>query len=465
MKITSAIRVLAVAGFVTACGAGAALAADEPKNEAGILLGFGFPDKEFVGESKDYRPNLLLGLRLAHLMENERLAWFLDGTVVPYNGATSLGDVRNLNARTGLEYLFSPEKTDRWFLSGAVGWMGFYPDFGDDFSRGMVSLGVGRRYQQTENRSFRWELRADQSVYGSSGLNDEDVLNAQFLMGLSWGAASIPKDDDGDGVPNKKDQCPGTPAGCIVDEVGCPRDADGDGVCDGLDRCPNTPKDCSVDGNGCPVDTDGDGVCDKMDTCPDTAKSCKVDAKGCPSDADGDGVCDGVDQCANTVKGCKVDAKGCPVDGDKDGVCDGLDQCLGTPAGDKVDAKGCSLPKEEAIVIKPQEVLVLEGALFEFNSAELAAAPKATLDKVARGLKANPDVKIEVGGHTDSKGGNAYNQKLSEKRAQAVADYLTAQGVPSSQLTVKGFGETRPTATNDTEEGRARNRRVELKRP
>ena len=458
----SYVKVLAVLLCLATSGIGAALAADEPKNEFGVLFGFGFPDKEFVGEGKDYRANLLFGLRYAHLMNNERLAWFLDGTAVPYNGVTSFGDVRGLTGRLGLEYWFSPEKDNRWFLAGSAGYMDFSPDNGESFGRGLVSLGVGRRYQQTDTRSFRWEVRADQTVYGSDGINGDDVLNAQFLVGLSWGPARTPKDDDGDGVRNKLDQCPNTPNGCVVDTVGCPSDSDGDGVCDGIDRCPSTPAGCSVDANGCPLDADGDGVCDSMDTCPDTPKGCKVDAKGCPSDADGDGICDGIDQCPNTPKGCKVDAKGCPVDSDGDGVCDGIDQCPGTPKGTAVDAKGC--PKEEAIVFKPQEVLVLEGAQFAFDSADLDIKTKDTLDKVARGLKSNAEVRIEVGGHTDSKGSDKYNQKLSEKRAQSVADYLIGKGVPTAQLAVKGYGESRPTATNDTEEGRARNRRVELKR-
>jgi OOP family OmpA-OmpF porin len=273
-------RLLVLGLIVSTLGLGTANAAYEPKNEFGVLFGVGFPDKEFVGADDDYKPNPLIGLRYAHLFDNERLVWFADGTWGAYKGSTPLGNVAATTGRLGLEYWFSPEKDGRWFLSGGAGWMGFAPATGDDFGRGLVSLGFGHRSQVSEKLAHRWELRADQTVTGSSGLGGKDVLNAQFLLGLTFGRPRTPKDDDGDGVRNKLDQCPGTMSGCVVDAVGCPRDTDQDGVCDGLDRCPGTPAGCPVDAGGCPLDADGDGVCDGMDKCPGTAKGCKVDAAG-----------------------------------------------------------------------------------------------------------------------------------------------------------------------------------------
>jgi OmpA-OmpF porin, OOP family len=199
-------------------------------------------------------------------------------------------------------------------------------------------------------------------------------------------------------------------------------------------------------------DADGDGVLDSKDQCPGTPAGAKVDANGCELDSDGDGVVDSKDQCPGTPAGAKVDAKGCELDSDGDGVVDSADKCPGTPAGATVDAKGCALG------------IVLKNVHFQNNSGELSAESKATLDLVADSLKARGDIKsIEVIGHTDSSGDAAYNQSLSEKRAKAVAAYLVSQGVDGGILSSKGMGESSPIADNRTAEGRAQNRRVELK--
>ena len=106
-------------------------------------------------------------------------------------------------------------------------------------------------------------------------------------------------DSDMDGVSDKKDKCPNTPAGVAVDVNGCPIDTDGDGVADYVDDCPTVPGLTSL--KGCP-DSDADGVADKDDKCPDTPKGVKVDAKGCPVDTDGDGVADYLDKCPRHTK-------------------------------------------------------------------------------------------------------------------------------------------------------------------
>jgi len=264
-----------------------------------------------------------------------------------------------------------------------------------------------------------------------------------------------PKDSDKDGVPDKTDQCPDTPIGCIVDDKGCPMDADNDGICDGLDKCPNTPKGCKVDATGCPMDADGDGVCDGVDKCPGTAKGVKVDATGCELDADADGVPDSKDKCPNTPKGCKVDATGCPVDSDGDGVCDGLDQCADTPKGAEVDASGC--PK-----VKPIEQKITLHILYKVGSAEIDEANKAILDDLATRLMTYKDVKLEIGGYTDATGTATANKKLSQKRAAKVMEYLISKGVEKDRLTATGYGATNFIADNKTEEGRKENRRVEI---
>jgi outer membrane protein OmpA-like peptidoglycan-associated protein len=267
---------------------------------------------------------------------------------------------------------------------------------------------------------------------------------------------SLPKDADGDGVTDNLDKCPNTPAGTPVDATGCAKDSDGDGVFDLADKCPNTPAGTAVDANGCPKDSDGDGVLDAVDKCPNTPAGTPVDATGCPKDSDGDGVTDLLDKCPNTPAGTKVDATGCGFDSDGDGVVDGTDKCPNTPAGTKVDAVGCPA------LFGGGATLVLEGVYFETGKAILKPESQASLDRVAESLKGNPEVTVEIGGHTDNTGSKVTNQKLSAARANAVKDFLISKGVDASRMTAKGYGPDKPVADNKTVAGRAANRRVEL---
>jgi OOP family OmpA-OmpF porin len=229
-------------------------------------------------------------------------------------------------------------------------------------------------------------------------------------------------------------------------------DTDGDGVDDDLDKCPGTPGGTPVDSSGCPLDDDGDGVPNAADKCPGTPAGAKVDANGCESDSDGDGVADSRDQCPNTPAGAKVDDKGCELDGDGDGVVDSEDKCPDTPKGDRVDAVGCTFKEE----------LVLQGVIFETNSAELRPESIPVLQNAIATLKRYPELRIEVAGHTDSRGSDAYNLQLSARRAESVLKYLVDGGVTNT-LSSRGYGERQPVASNNTEEGRQQNRRVVLR--
>jgi len=229
----------------------------------------------------------------------------------------------------------------------------------------------------------------------------------------------------------------------------CPRiDSDGDGVFDDLDKCPGTPKGVKVDSKGCPLDTDGDGVYDYLDKCPGTPKGVKVDDRGCPLDTDGDGVYDYLDKCPGTPQGVKVDSQGCPLDTDGDGVYDYMDKCPETPKGAKVDGRGC---------------WVLKGVFFDTAKWSIKSQSYPVLDEAVEVLKRNPSLKVEVQGHTDSRGSAKYNQRLSDKRAKSVMEYFVKKGISRDQLMANGYGYTMPAATNTTEEGRAMNRRVELR--
>jgi len=174
-------------------------------------------------------------------------------------------------------------------------------------------------------------------------------------------------------------------------------------------------------------------------------------------DRDGDGIYDDVDKCPDQPEDFDgyEDKDGCPdPDNDGDGVLDGKDRCPDTPKGTKVDEHGCPEQARPAIILK--------GVNFASDSAELSPRAKTILDDVAKTLGDYDDILIEVRGHTDSQNTDDYNMKLSLARAQSVKDYLISKGIAASRITVKGFGESMPIATNDTDEGRALNRRVEI---
>lgn len=141
-------------------------------------------------------------------------------------------------------------------------------------------------------------------------------------------------------------------------------------------------------------------------------------------------------------------------DGDNDGVADSRDLCPDTATGIEVDFTGCA-------VAQP---IALQGVNFKLDSDELTADSSTILDRVALTLVDHPEVKVEVGGHTDSQGEAAYNLDLSARRANTVREYLIGKGVPVDNLSSSGYGQTRPVASNETAEGRASNRRVELTR-
>lgn len=279
------------------------------------------------------------------------------------------------------------------------------------------------------------DLTGQDYVEGIKRGSANDVY-ATFTLGLGY-TFGRDVDLDGDGVLDKYDQCPNTPAGVKVDEFGCPVDSDKDGVADYLDKCPNTPKGVQVDKDGCPVDSDGDGVPDYLDKCPGTPAMAKVDKDGCPVDSDGDGVADYLDKCPDTPAGVQVDKNGCPVDSDGDGVADYLDKCPDTPAGVKVDNDGCP------VKVEPYKVTIY----FGFDRYDLRSEEKAKLDEAVKYMKDNPDVMFSIEGHACPIGPAAYNMKLSERRANTVYKYLVSQGIDMNRFMTKWFGETQPVTT------------------
>lgn len=196
-----------------------------------------------------------------------------------------------------------------------------------------------------------------------------------------------------------------------------------------------------------PRDSDCDGVPDPVDECPGTPLGVAVDKTGCPLDSDGDGVPDYLDKCPGTPKDVRVDSRGCPLDKDGDGVPDCLDKCPGTPKGARVDNEGC---------------WVIDEAFFDFDKRDIKPRFYPIFDAVAEVLNDNPSLRIVIEGHTDNLGTKVYNQRLSKERAEAVKRYLIKKGIESDRLTTVGYGFSMPKTSNETDAGRALNRRVKL---
>ena len=254
-------------------------------------------------------------------------------------------------------------------------------------------------------------------------------------------------DTDGDGIADIDDACPEV-AG-IAQFNGCP-DTDGDGIPDKDDECPEVAG--VIEHNGCP-DTDGDGIPDSKDACP-TVKGV-AEFGGCPNpDSDGDGIIDSFDKCPNEAG--PLSTAGCP-DKDGDGIADKDDKCP-NEAG-PASTKGCP----EAKVIQEANT-GFKDIQFDLGKATIRPESYSILDNAAKiMIEQLPNAKFEIGGHTDSKGSAALNNKLSQSRADAVVKYLISKGVDKSRLTAKGYGSTKPLVSPEkTEADYQTNRRIEI---
>ena len=253
----------------------------------------------------------------------------------------------------------------------------------------------------------------------------------------------VDKDSDGDGILDSADKCPNEPEDkdTFEDEDGCPdKDNDNDGLLDADDKCPLQPedKDHFVDEDGCPdPDNDKDGVPDVNDKCPDSPedKDGWRDEDGCPeTDNDADFILDRDDKCPNepeTVNGVD-DEDGCPDKG-----------------------KGPVQITRTRIEVPP--------VYFATNKDKILSRSFKTLKRVAELLDKNPWVKkVRIEGHTDDRGEDEANRDLSQRRAASVMRFLAKRGIDLERMDAKGFGETKPIASNKTRRGRGKNRRVDF---
>jgi outer membrane protein OmpA-like peptidoglycan-associated protein len=366
------------------------------------------------------------------------------------------------NAFINLRYKLSDEsKNLRPYLYAGPGLLADNATSGLNFD-----LGFGGKYYIKPNTAFYMEVGYINGIESTSkGVTGRENL-WKLVVGTEFDFGKT-KDSDMDGVSDKKDKCPDTPAGVAVDANGCPVDTDGDGVADYLDDCPTVKGLTSL--KGCP-DADGDGVADKDDKCPDTPKGVKVDAKGCPLDQDNDGIPDYLDKCPDTPAGVAVDKKGCPVDTDGDGVPDYLDKCPDSPAGVAVDKNGCPVKEVEAEMKKdltPDQVIIQKVIVtpvhFLSDKSYLTDYSKGILDKLIKTLNSDKNYDVNMYGYTDSQGSDNYNLKLSQERIDSVLKYLTSKGISKERIIhQKALGKTKPIASNKTPEGRLQNRRVEF---
>jgi OOP family OmpA-OmpF porin len=242
-----------------------------------------------------------------------------------------------------------------------------------------------------------------------------DYFHYSFGVTFRLGKA---KDSDGDGVPDHLDECPDVPGLKILN--GCP-DRDGDGIPDHLDECPDVPG--LAEFKGCP-DRDGDGIPDHLDECPDVPGLARF--KGCP-DRDGDGIPDHLDECPDEFG--TITNKGCPE----------------------------IIQEVEKIDFHAKHIL------FEISSSKIKQESFSDLDEIIAIMKKFPDSRFTIHGHTDNTGSDALNVNLSKNRAKSVKDYFISKGINASRLESDGFGKNKPIDVNDTPEGRANNRRVEIK--
>jgi OmpA-OmpF porin, OOP family len=283
-------------------------------------------------------------------------------------------------------------------------------------------------------------------------------------------------DRDGDGIKDDIDKCPDDPEDFdrFEDEDGCPDpDNDRDGILDEDDKCPNIPedKDGFQDEDGCPEgnqnDRDGDGILDDVDKCPDDPEDFDgfQDTDGCPDpDNDQDGILDVDDLCPNDPedKDGFEDEDGCPdPDNDKDRILDKDDKCPNEPEtyNGFEDEDGC--PDRGRVVVTDTSIEILDMIYFEYDKAIIKKESYPILDAVASTLQGNPSISlIEIQGHTDERGNDAYNLDLSDRRAKSVKDYLVRAGVEENRLTSQGYGETQPLVRESNERAWAKNRRV-----
>ncbi len=301
-------------------------------------------------------------------------------------------------------YYFSPQKKLQPFLTAGAGENNFERPAGDAKDT-VASLGAGFKYFVNKAFSLRGDLKAINSL-------DNETTSAAAILGLNIALG-------GGRTGSRK--------GDLDLAMSETADTDQDGIFNAQDQCPNTVAGVSVDSQGCPLDADSDGIADYKDSCLNTPAGTIVGADGCLADQDLDGIADASDACPNTDQDLMVDDKGCPI-------------------------------KIEKTVSMDLDVN------FPLNSADLPEEFYSDVKELATFMKLYSDTVAVIEGHADATGPEDFNKTLSEQRAKTIKSILTKDfGIDPNRLKPVGFGEEKPIATNETEQGRRKNRRAATK--
>jgi outer membrane protein OmpA-like peptidoglycan-associated protein len=384
------------------------------------------------------------------------------------NGIAFTGD----SAASALAYLSSEVDFKKWFLTGMMG-----PQYKPERSIGGQ---YGRLFTGSELRfAFggflplrKNEIRLGVELWGTTGIQEaggESTVLSSRNTDIEWlGQARFLLDKRQriwamGGFGTRLFTGYGAPDFRMLASIGTFLT-----LKDFASKSPPPKVQFTSDGSLDDPDTDGDGYPDSIDQCPTIKEDGKPPnpSDGCPADADrdGDGIPDSVDECPDKPedKDGIEDKDGCPEDdADGDGIPDTEDKCP-TKAGkrsQKKDQNGCPLTQvdEEGVV------QLLQPIEFEFGKAVIKAVSFPILDEVVELMKSRSTIKLGVYGHTDNQGADALNLRLSRERAAACKNYLISHGIAGSRLESQGFGPTQPVADNNTDAGRAKNRRVDFK--
>jgi len=324
-------------------------------------------------------------------------------------------------------------------------------DFGKklNFEGVFKSLGAGRTFFGGVGFDISISEKISLNIASTYRWSEEKgtYKHLQHMLGLNYNFGQ--GDSDKDGIPDNKDTCPEEPG--LKEFNGCP-DTDGDKIPDNKDNC---PEDFGAEiMNGCP-DTDNDGVADKDDECPD--EKGPIEFNGCP-DSDEDGVADKDDECPKESG--VTENKGCPwPDTDGDGVNDNEDACPEEVGSS--ENSGC--PDLSMEVVETINQLASQINFAAGTDRIQGRAVLESLNEIKILLDNNPDGILIIEGHTSSDGETKANLELSQKRAAAVKAFLVNLGTNPERLITEGYGEERPVADNDTQQGRAQNRRVQFR--